>query len=63
MATVTHQPAKHNVHKFRDIKPKLGKENWVLWKREMQATMRDRGLHGVITGTEVLPTTAMVAIT
>ena len=33
------------------------------WKREMQATIRDRGLHGVITGTEVFPTTAMVAIT
>ena len=40
-----HIPPKHDIHKFRDIKPKLGKDNWMSWKRELLATARDRGIH------------------
>jgi gag-polypeptide of LTR copia-type len=46
---VAHHP-KHDIHKFRDIKPKLAKENWILWKRELMMMVRDRGLFDIITG-------------
>jgi gag-polypeptide of LTR copia-type len=52
---VAHQP-KHDIHKFRDIKPKLTKENWISWKRELMATARDRGLFEIITGKDEYPT-------
>jgi hypothetical protein len=48
---VAHHP-KHDIHKFRDIKPKLTKENWTSWKRELMAMARDRGLFEIITGKE-----------
>ena len=53
MAQVSHP--KHDIHKFRDIKPKLGRDNWVSWKRELLATARDRGLYATILGTDPLP--------
>ena len=51
----TNLPAKHDIHKFRDIRPKLGKDNWIPWKRELLATARDRGLYATITGKDTLP--------
>ena len=55
-ATITGSHPKHDIHKFRDIKPKLGHDNWVSWKRELLATARDRGLYTTILGTDTLPT-------
>ena len=49
------QPPKHNVHKYRDIRPKLSRDNWVSWKRELLATARDRGLYNIILGTDINP--------
>ena len=46
---------KHDIHKFRDVKPRLGRDNWTSWKRELLATGRDRGLYGIITGTDLIP--------
>jgi gag-polypeptide of LTR copia-type len=54
---------KHDIHKFRDIKPKLSKENWMSWKRELLATARDRGLHDIITGTDPLPDSTNQTVT
>ena len=48
--------AKHDIHKFRDIRPKLGKDNWISWKRELLATARDRSLHGMIIRRDIMPT-------
>ena len=48
-------PPKHNIHKFRDIKPRLRRDNWTSWKRELLATARDRGLYSIITGTDLIP--------
>ena len=59
--TTTHP--KHNVHKFRDLKPKLGRDNWLSWKRELLATARDRGLYSIILGTDVMPSTENQRIT
>ena len=50
------QPPKHNVHKFRDIRPKLSRDNWISWKRDILTTAHDRGLYGTILGTDLLPT-------
>ena len=46
---------KHDIHKFRDIRPKLGRDNWISWRRELLATARDRGLYTNILDTDVLP--------
>ena len=46
---------KHDIHKFRDIKPKLGCENWTSWKRELLATARDQGLYNNILDKDTLP--------
>lgn len=54
VAITTSHP-KHDIHKFRDIKPKLGRDNWVSWKRELLAMARDRGLYSTILGTDILP--------
>jgi gag-polypeptide of LTR copia-type len=48
-------PPKHDIHKFREIRPKLSRDNWVSWKRELHATARDRGLYSIILGTDKLP--------
>ena len=48
---------KHEIHKFRDIKPKLGRDNWISWKRELTATCRDRCLYKIIIGDEPYPDT------
>src|SRR3979490_655949 len=48
---------KHDIHKFRDIKPKLSRDNWSSWKREILATARERGLYAIILGTDTTPTT------
>ena len=53
--TPTSSPPKHDIHKFRDVKPRLGRDNWTSWKRELLATARDRGLYGIITGTDLIP--------
>ena len=53
MSQVTHP--KHDIHKFRDIKPKLGHDNWISWKRELLATARDRGLYTNILNTDKKP--------
>ena len=47
---------KHNIHKFWEIKPKLGRDNWISWKRELLATARDRGLYANILGNDERPT-------
>ena len=62
VALTTSHP-KHDIHKFRDIKPKLGHDNWLSWKRELLATARDRGLYATILGTDPLPSTANQIIT
>ena len=49
-------PLKHDIHKFQDIIPNLGRDNWVSWKRQLLATARDRGLYATITGMDILPT-------
>ena len=49
-------PPKHDIHKFRDITPKLGRDNWVSLKRQLLVTARDRGLYANITGTDPIPT-------
>ena len=54
--TTTAPHPKHNIHKFWDIKPKLGRDNWVSWKCELLAMARDRGLYTTILGTDILPT-------
>ena len=46
--------AKHDIHKFQDIRPKLGKDNWISWKRELLTTARDHGLYATITGKDML---------
>ena len=48
-------PPKHNIHKFRDIKPRLGQDNWMSWKQELLAMARDRGLYEIIIGTDLIP--------
>jgi CHAD domain-containing protein len=53
--TTNHTTAKHDIHKFRDIKPKLGKDTWMSWKRELLATARDRELYKIITGADPYP--------
>ena len=50
----TSSPPKHDIHKFRDIKPRLGQDNWTSWKRKLLATARDRGLYGIITSTDLI---------
>ena len=57
VALTTSHP-KHNIHKFHNIKPKLGHDNWLSWKRELLATARDRGLYAMILSTDPLPSTA-----
>ena len=46
---------KHDIHKFRDIKPRLRWDNWTSWKHELLATARDRGLYGIITRMDLIP--------
>ena len=53
-------PPKHNIHKFREISPRLGRDNWVSCKRELLATMRDRGFHRLITAQEPFSTTTNI---
>ena len=48
---------RHDIHKFHDLKPKLGRDNWVTWKREILATAREQGLYATILGTDILPPT------
>ena len=62
VAITTPHP-KHDVHKFRDLKLKLGRDNWLSWKRELLATARDCGLYSTILGTDILPTLANQTIT
>jgi gag-polypeptide of LTR copia-type len=68
MAQVTTTPTttshpKHDIHKFRDIKPKLRRENWVSWKCELLATARDRGLYATVLGTDLIPVATSSSIT
>ena len=58
-----HDIHKHDIHKFRDLKPKLGRDNWVPWKRELLAVARERGLYATILGTDILPSTTNQTIT
>ena len=55
VAVTTPHP-KHNVHKFQDLKPKLGRDNWLSWKRELLAMVRDCSLYSTILDTDILPT-------
>ena len=48
-------PPKHDIHKYRDIRPKLSRDNWVSCKRELLATVRDKGLYNMIRGTDIHP--------
>jgi gag-polypeptide of LTR copia-type len=54
---------KHDIHKFRDIKPKLGRDNWVSWKRELLATARDHGLYAITTNPDLLPLATDLSVT
>ena len=56
VASSTSDP-KHYIHKFQDIKPKLGRDNWTSWKREILATVRERGIYAVINGMHIIPNT------
>ena len=47
------QPQKQDVQKYRDIRPKLSRDNWVSWKRELLTTAWDRGLYNIILGTDI----------
>ena len=62
LAQTTSYP-KHDIHKFRDIKPKLNRDNWYTWKRELLAVARMRGLHDVIISTDKEPTNASPGVT
>ena len=62
VALTTSHP-KHDIHKFCDIKPKLGHDDRLSWKRELLATARDRGLYTTILGTDPLPSTTNQIIT
>ena len=62
VALTTSHP-KHDIHKFCDIKPKLGCDNWLSWKRELLAMAQDRGLYATILGTNPLPSTSKQIIT
>jgi hypothetical protein len=46
---------KHDIHKFREIRPKLGRDNWVSWKSELLAITCDRELYSIILGTDQHP--------
>ncbi|KAF8588364.1 hypothetical protein K439DRAFT_1613618 [Ramaria rubella] len=46
---------KHDIHKFRDIKPRLGSENWITWKCDLLTMARDRGLYRMIFGMDFYP--------
>ena len=46
---------KHDIHKFHDTKPKLGRKNRTSWKRELLATARDQGLYNNILDKDTLP--------
>ena len=48
-------PPKHDIHKFRDIKPRLGNDNWITWKRDLLTAARNRGLYRIITGIDLYP--------
>ena len=61
--TLTATHPKHDIHKFRDLKPKLGRDNWLSWKRELLATARDRGLYSTILGTDILPSITDPSVT
>ena len=61
MSQVTHP--KHDIHKFHDIKPKLGHDNWISWKKELLATMSNRGLYTNILNTDKIPLTTNPQIT
>ena len=54
--TTTASHPKHDIHKFQDIKPKLGRDNWVSWKCELLTTARNQGLYTTILGTDILLT-------
>ena len=54
MTTTSHP--RHDIRKFRDIKPKLERDNWVTWKRELLAVARERGLLDTILGIDLPPT-------
>ena len=54
---------KHDIHKFQDIKPKLMRDNWTSWKREMLAMAMDRGLYATINATDELPDATNQTIT
>ena len=60
LAAVSTSPPKHDIHKFHNIKPKLGCDNWISWKRELLVTSRDRGLYACIIRTDALPTAPSV---
>ena len=53
--TATAPHPKHDIHKFQDIKPKLGCDNWVSWKHELLTMACDRGLYTIILRTDILP--------
>jgi len=52
VASTTSYP-KLNIHKFQDIKPKLGRDSWSSWNREILATVREGGIYAVINGTDI----------
>ena len=52
VASTTSYP-KLNIHKFQDIKPKLDRDSWSSWNREILATVREGGIYAVINGTDI----------
>ena len=54
---------KYDIYKFCDLKPKLGHDNWISWKRELLAMVRDQGLYSSILGTDIFPITTNETIT
>src|SRR3979490_2058923 len=46
---------RYDVHKFREIKPELDRDNWGTWKRKMVATIKERNLYEILDGTDAPP--------
>ena len=48
-------PPKHDIHKFHDIKPHLGNDNWITWKCNLLTATCNQGLYRMITGIDLYP--------
>jgi hypothetical protein len=54
-SSTTRETPKHDIHKFRQLKKELTRDNWVSWKRSILACLRDRGLEHMVLGKDPRP--------